>query len=160
MVALPLLAVAERAEQLEALATGVPARRPWRLARETSKAAWYAVRDVLPEQEKAVFWGLLAYWNRHQDWPTGMELFEFLEALRHRRPNHPRYRLIKDINSVRPRLTCMNQDDPARVVTGPKRPCRSRLAKGSTRPVLTWRIPQLGEPVRDGRPPASRTVAA
>jgi hypothetical protein len=136
--------------------------RVWRLTRATTKAAWYAVRANLPKHEQAVFWGLLAYWNRYQQWPTGMELFEFLEAKRKRSPQHPRYRLIRDINNVRPRLTTMNQRDPAVVVTGPTRLCTSRQAADNPtkKPVLTWRVPQVGDPIRDGRPPASRIVAA
>jgi hypothetical protein len=130
--------------------------RPWRLTRATTKAAWYAVRGQLTEHEQAVFWGLLAYWNRHQAWPTAYELFEFLRACRARTPRHPRYRLIHDINNVRPRLTGMNQRDPAIVVTGPARVCTSQRAReaGSTLEVLTWRAPQVGEPLRRGRPAA------
>lgn len=157
----PLLDIAEQVERREAVAAGLPVRRPWRLVRATTKAAWYAVRDILPSHEAAVFWGLMAYWNRHQDWPTGMELFEFLEQLRKRNPRHPRYRLIKDINNVRPRLSEMNQRDPAVVVTGPKRMCTS--VRSSTwanhQVVFTWRIPQLGEPVLAGSAPADRAVA-
>lgn len=131
----------------------------WRLTRATTKAAWYAVRDRLSKKEQAVFWGLLAYWNRNQTWPTAMELYEFLIELKKRTPNHPRYRLIHDINNVRPRLTSMNQYDPAIVVTGPTRPCQSarakearKLLKGpSTLEVLTWRVPQVGDSPRRGK---------
>ena len=47
-----------------------PAPRFWRLVRETTKHAWYIVRDTLPARERAVYFGLMAYFNRHQDWPT------------------------------------------------------------------------------------------
>lgn len=151
--------------QLGLLDTAAHAERPWRLTRATSKAAWYAVRNELSKHEQAVFWGLLAYWNRHQAWPTAQELYEFLRALRRRKPRHPRYRLIHDINNVRPRLTTMNQHDPALVVTGPKRVCQSERAREARREavdrrgrddltpleVLTWRIPQVGEATRRGR---------
>lgn len=151
---LPLLNLIERAE------TSTPVSRRWRLVRATTKAAWYAMRDSLAEHERVVYWGLMAYWNRYQCWPTGMELFEFLDDLRKRKPQHPRYRLIKDINNVRPRLTCLNQRDPAVVVTGEKRPCRSRHANGNPKVVLTWRIPQVGEAVRDGRTQHNKGEAA
>lgn len=127
-----------------------PAPRFWRLARETSRRAWYMVRDTLPPRERAVYYGLMAYWNRYQTWPTSLELLEFLLALKARQPRHPRYRLVHDVNSVRPRLTCLNQYDPPLVVTGPTRCCTSTAARSSTGrrrslQVLTWRIPQLGE---------------
>lgn len=150
---LPLLALCEREERLEAVITGVPAPRTWRLVRATTKAQWYQVREQLHKREQAVYWALMAFWNRHQMWPTGMELLEFCLERKKRRPNHPRYRLIVDVNSVRPRLTGLNQKDPALVVTGEPRLCTSEHARTSThrKPVLTWRIPQLGDPVRSGR---------
>jgi len=162
MQALPLLDLVERAERMAADAAGTVPPRQWRLVRETSRRAWYAVRDILPKQQQAVFWGLMAYFNRHQEWPTAMELLEFLQDLRVRRPHHPRYRLITDVNSVRPRLSEINSHDPALVVTGPARLCTSRHEQRKSRhtPVLTWRIPQLGETARSGRPPHTKTEAA
>lgn len=150
---LTLLDIAEQAERREAFDAGVTPPRRWRIIRQTSRAAWIAVRDILPKQQQAVFWGLMAYYNRHQDWPTAMELLEFLQAARLRKPNHPRYRLISDVNSVRPRLSEMNDRTPPLVVTGDARLCRSRHASSRRRkPVMTWRIPQLGEPIRASRP--------
>jgi hypothetical protein len=157
----PLLVLCEREDRLEAQATGVPAVKPWRLVRATAKAQWYVIRETLKGRERAVYWGLMGYWNRHQDWPTGMELLEFLLEHKAKNPKHPRYRLITDVNSVRPRLTGLNQREPALVVTGPKRHCTSNYEKGKEHhlQVLTWRIPQLGEAVRSGAP-SNGTVAA
>lgn len=151
-----------------ALTPQPPAVSPWRLTRATTKAAWYAVRDQLEKREQAVFWGLLAYWNRHQQWPTAQELFEFLVAMKRRTPTHPRYCLIHDINNVRPRLTGMNQHDPAIVVTGEKRLCHSARAREArqllTRPstllVFTWRVPQVGDPIRRGLDASRPKVSA
>lgn len=132
-----------------------PAPRFWRLVRATAKRAWYVVRDTLPKRERAVYFGLMAYWNRHQQWPTAMELYEFLIELKRRHPRHPRYRLIVDINSVRPRLTGLNHYNPPLVVTrtSDQRLCQSnraqearRLMRGpSNMLVNVWRIPQVGE---------------
>lgn len=131
----------------------VPAAAPprfWRLVRETTRQAWYVVRDTLPNQQRACYVGLMAYWNRYQCWPTSQELLEFLLALKAKHPGHPRYRCISDINSVRPALTYLNQNDPPLVVTGEPRLCTSVKsgAQLHRRPVLTWRVPQLGEAVR------------
>lgn len=140
--------IAEQAALPLEPAPSPPAPRFWRLVRETTKRAWYVVREQLEANERAVYFGLMAYWNRHQHWPTAYELYEFLEDLKHKHPNHPRYRRIKDINNVRPRLSMMNQYDPPLVVTGEKRRCTSQRRAGSL--MYVWRIPQLGEPVRAG----------
>lgn len=136
-----------------------PSPRFWRLVRETTRRAWYVVRDTLGPRERAVYFGLMAYWNRHQAWPTSAELLEFLLDLKRRHPRHPRYRLIVDVNSVRPRLSALNQRTPALVVTGPTRKCTAHatLARVDARKpaVLTWRIPQLGETPRSNPREAS-----
>jgi hypothetical protein len=135
--------------------TAPPAPRFWRLVRETSRRAWYVVRERLPRRERAVYFGLMAYWNAKQHWPTSQELLEFLLELKRRNPRHPRYRLIIDANSVRPRLTGLNQYDPPLVVTRAtdRRLCQSQRAREarqllvgrSTMEVSVYRIPQVGE---------------
>lgn len=139
--------------------TPAPAK-PWRLMRATARHAWYVVRDRLPLRERAVYYGLMAYWNGRQHWPTAQELLEFLLVLKGRHPRHPRYRVIHDINNVRPRLHGLNHYDPALVVTGPTRLCQSARAREARAllktqtpklEVFTWRIPQLGEAARAGR---------
>jgi hypothetical protein len=123
-------------------ATTDPPRRFWRLVRETAVGAY----DVLKRTgrrdagERAVYVGVAAYYNRHQRWPTAMELFEFLTVLRTNKPEHARYRRIKDINNVRPRLTEMSTHGRRAILRGPKRPCTSARSGGAT--VLTWMIPQ------------------
>lgn len=133
--------------QLSLLAFAPPPRRFWRLVRATTRQAWYLVRDTLPAREQAIYFGLMAYWNRYQTWPTALELLEFLLELKQRHPRHPRYRGIVDVNSVRPRLTGLNQHEPPLVVTGAPRLCTSRQARQWSRrkPVHVWRIPQVGE---------------
>ena len=167
MAPFPLLAIAETADRVAAAQANVKPVRPWRLMRATTKAQWHLIRETLKGQERAVYFGVMAFWNRYQDWPTGMELLEFLLAAKRRNPRHPRWKCITDVNSVRPRLTGLNQKLPAAlVVTGEVRLCRSdraqaARAEGKRCPaVLTWRIPQLGEAPRTGRPPETRTVAA
>ncbi len=120
--------------------------RVWRLLRETSKAAYYQLGHQIPMDERTVFLGVAAYFYRHQVWPTSMELFEFLSALRAKHPRHPRYGRIKDVNNVRPRLTELNQRTPPLVVTGEKRRCTSERSKGHK--MYVWRVPQLGEAAR------------
>lgn len=136
--------VTQSAEQMGFVFAPAPAPpRFWRLVRETSRAAWYRAGKSLPLYERVIFVGIAAFYNRHQCWPTSMELFEFLLELKARRPLHERYRLVKDINNVRPRLTDMNQMTPALVVTGARRRCTSQRSAGHV--MYEWRIPQLGE---------------
>jgi hypothetical protein len=125
--------------------------KAWRLMRETSKAAWYRASKNLPHAERTIFIGIAAFWYRRQYWPTSMELFEFLQQLRHRR-----YRWILDINNVRPRLTTLNQhrnragELVPMVITAGTRRCASRHAQrqravgSNPGKVLTWAIPQVG----------------
>jgi len=117
--------------------------RLWRMVRETSRATYALMKARLPMQERAVYLGLAAFFYRHQVWPTSSELFEFLVALRDRHPQHPRYRYIVDINSVRPRLSMMSTHGRVVVLRGESRPCTSRRSTG--RCLHVWRIPQVGD---------------
>lgn len=117
-----------------------PAPRLWRLVRQTSRAIYAELKRTLPRRERVVYLGLAAYWNRHQEWPTSSELLEFLLDLKRRHPRHPRYQLVTDLNSVRPRLSEMSTHGRAVVLRGIERRCR---VKGTVQ--MVWRIPQLGD---------------
>lgn len=124
-----------------------PAPRLWRLVRQTSKAVYELLKHRLAAHDRAVYLGIAAYYNRYQQWPTSSELLEFLLELKARHPRHPRYQLIVDANSVRPRLTGMNKRGVIRCWH--PRLCtsrRSRTKRGLPRELHTWRIPQVGDP--------------
>jgi hypothetical protein len=117
--------------------------RRWRLVRETATAAYARLKTKLPAHERVIYIGLAAYFNRHQAWPTSRELFEFLTEQRLRKPKEARFRRIKDINNVSPRLSDMSTHGRTVVWRGEIRPCTSRRSRG--RRMLTWRIPDRGE---------------
>jgi hypothetical protein len=137
-----------------------PAPRPWRLVRETSRQVVTVLRrgDYLPACERVVLTGLAAYYYRHQMWPTAMELYEFLSRPRKTGRGAVRRPLVRDINSVRPRLTELSKLSRGEIVVrGDRRECRSRFAReraaGELRLVRvhTWHLRQVGERLGSSR---------
>ena len=137
-----------------------PARPPrvWRVMRATAKAQWVQIRPFLPRMERTIYFGVFAFWNRFNCWPTAAELLEFLLTLKARHPHHPRYRWVVNINNVAPRLSSMSHrldskgepKTPLLFISVPRH-CTSDLARshqanGSpARTVMTYRIPQVGD---------------
>ena len=133
-----------------------PAPRVWRMVRETSRQVVTVLRrgDYLPACERLVLTGLAAYYYRHQRWPTAMELFEFLSRPRATAKGSARRPRVRDINSVRPRLTELSKLDRGElVVRGERRVCQSKFARdrvgGAMREIRvhTWHLRQVGEPL-------------
>lgn len=78
--------------------------RPWKRQRDTARAVYAAQREqdtAKAEQGQETRQGAIlrlvaAYWNRHQQSPTALELLEWAKDRGER---------LFDINSLRPRLT-------------------------------------------------------
>ena len=100
------------------LTTGQP-----RDVQETTLQAYAALEPSLAQRQQAVLVALDAYHRAWRTWPTARELLRFMVD---RDPS------VGDINSVRPRLTEL--DDTGAVLKIGKRPCS---VTGKT--VYTWR---------------------
>jgi hypothetical protein len=51
---------------------------PWRTVRESSIAVYVEGRDYLHQRERTALRALASYHNRHQQWPTSAEAFQWM----------------------------------------------------------------------------------
>ena len=93
----------------------------------TSLEAYDDLQATLQTRERAVLLGLETYHARRGEWPTAYELFQFMQQLH--------LGGVKDLNSVRPRLTSLKEQ--GRVLNElEKRRCRVFGKRA-----LVWRLP-------------------
>lgn len=103
---------------------------PTRATELTSVEAYREIDPTLAQRERAVLLGLERYHQRRGIWPTAYELYEFMREAA--------IGGVRDLNSVRPRLTALKAQ--AIVFNAPGR----RRCGVTGKAALTWCLPGQG----------------
>jgi hypothetical protein len=107
---------------------------PWRTVRESSIAAYVEGRDFLQIRERTALRALASYHNRHQQWPTSAEAFQWI---------NPEMLMVSaefKLGVINFRRAITDLQDHGIVESNGLRPCRvSRKSK-----IETWRVIPAG----------------
>jgi hypothetical protein len=109
-------------------------RQPWRTVRETSIAQYVEGRAWLDTRARLALTALAGYYNRHQQWPTSAEAYQWTH------PEYPAWSADFKLGVLNFRRAVSDLQRAGIVEANGPRPCRvSKLKK-----IETWRAIPAG----------------